>query len=171
MPISVCAAMGAMDCNSRCWMAPSHMNPDCQARFMRAGAVRRRADAPARRGDRFGRARHAWPGPALGRLLAFGGEFFGHREHLAARYCARLGWRALDPGILRARSPKHDQLADRLDERGAELGGLAALARPDEARLDADADADAERVKQRSGMRVPVSKHAGNFSQFRNKVT
>ena len=58
-----------------------------------------------------------------------------------------------------------------MDERGAELGGLAALARPDEARLDADADADAERVKQRSGMRVPVSKHAGNFSQFRNKVT
>jgi hypothetical protein len=63
----------------------------------------------------------------LGRLLAFGCQFLGHREHLAARRGARFGRCALDPGILRARTPEHDQLADRLDERGAEplleLGG------------------------------------------------
>jgi hypothetical protein len=83
--------------------------------------VGRRAGASARRGDGFGLAWHAGSGPALRRLLAFGGKFLGHREHLAARRGARFGRRALDPGILRTRTPEHDQLADRLDEGGAEL--------------------------------------------------
>jgi hypothetical protein len=82
--------------------------------------VRGRAGAPARRGRRLGVPRHAGSGAARGRLLAFGGEFLRHREHLAARRLGALGRRALDPGILRAGTPEHDQLADRLDERGAE---------------------------------------------------
>jgi hypothetical protein len=99
--------------------------------------VRRRAGAPARRGGRLCLAWHAWAGTALGRLLAFGCEFLGHREHLAARGCARFSRCALDPGILRARTPEHDQLADRLDERGAQpllergghgLAGVAVVA-------------------------------------------
>ena len=59
-----------------------------------------------------------------------------------------------------------------MDERGAELGGLAALARVGEDAGEEDGgDGDGPRERDKSGMRVPVSKHKGNFNQFRNKVT
>jgi len=61
-----------------------------------------------------------------------------------------------------------------MDERGAELGGLAALARPGEDAGDAgggDGDGDAPQERKKGMTSMPVSKHRGNFSQFRNQVT
>ena len=58
-----------------------------------------------------------------------------------------------------------------MEERGADLGGLLALARPGEAPADDDAGDGERPERDKTGMRVPVSKHKGNFNQFRNKVT
>ena len=58
-----------------------------------------------------------------------------------------------------------------MEERGADLGGLLSLARPGEAPADEDAGDGEAHEREKTGMRVPVSKHRGNFSLFRNKST
>jgi Tat protein secretion system quality control protein TatD with DNase activity len=58
-----------------------------------------------------------------------------------------------------------------MEERGGELGGLVAAARPGEAPRHEEDEEEVARKREKSGLRVPVSKHRGNFSRFRDQVT
>jgi len=154
-------SLGGLKCSCGLAVAPGFKIPkskvrktaDAQrARLLRAAPARSRRALPAP--ARASRAIKRAASLSLSRALAL----FANRAQVDATL---HGINTLEVALAAAS----------MEERGADLGGLLSLARPGEAPADEDAGDGEAHEREKTGMRVPVSKHRGNFSLFRNKST